>query len=78
MWLLEGVLRREFVFVPGVLIAGLTVLHNARHREWGFAWAALGPGLWRALGITFVMVLIVLGAGAAVGTLHDRRDFSAA
>jgi hypothetical protein len=31
--------------------------------------------LWRTLAVTLVMVLAVLGAGAALGTLHDRRDF---
>ena len=75
VWLLEGILRREFVLLPVVLIVALTVRHNVRHHEWGFSWAALGPGLWRALAVTFALALIVLGAGAAAGTLHDRRDF---
>lgn len=75
VWFLEGALPREFVFVPGVLVVALTVLHNLRHGKWGFSWPALGPGLWRAMVVTGLMGLIVLGAGAALGTLHDRRDF---
>ena len=75
VWFLEGTLPRDFVFVPGVLVVALTVLHNLRQGKWGFSWPALGPGLWRAMVVTGLMGLIVLGAGAALGTLHDRRDF---
>lgn len=75
VWFVEGTLPRDLVFVPGVLVVGLTVLHNLRHGKWGFSWPALGPGLWRAMAVTGVLGLIVLGAGAALGTLHDRRDF---
>ena len=75
VWFLEGTLPRDFVFVPGVLVVALTVLHDFRHGQWGFSWSALGPGLARALVVTVLLGLIVLGAGAALGTLHDRRDF---
>jgi membrane protease YdiL (CAAX protease family) len=75
VWFLEATLPRGFVLVPVFLILGLTIHHDRRQAEWGFSWRALAPGLWRALLITFVMALIVLGVGAALGTLHDRRDF---
>jgi membrane protease YdiL (CAAX protease family) len=75
VWFLESALPRDFVFVPAGLVVALSIHHDFRHREWGFSWPALPPGLWRALVATFVMAVVVLGAGAALGTLHDRRDF---
>ena len=75
VWFLEAALPRDVVFVPAALVVALTILHDRRHREWGFSWPAFVPGLWRALLATFVMALVVVAAGAALGTLHDRRDF---
>jgi membrane protease YdiL (CAAX protease family) len=75
VWFLEAALPRDFVFVPAALVVMLTIDHDRRRREWGFSWPAFVPGLWRALVATFVMALVVLAAGAALGTLHDRRDF---
>jgi membrane protease YdiL (CAAX protease family) len=75
VWLVEGRLPREFVRVPIALVVAVTVLYNLRHRECGFWWPTLPASLWRTLAVTFVMVSVVLGAGAALGTLHDRRDF---
>ena len=75
VWLVEGNAPPDLVFVPGALIVALTVWHNSIHGEWGFTRRAFAPGLWRALAITFVLALLILGAGAALGTLHDRRDF---
>jgi membrane protease YdiL (CAAX protease family) len=74
-WFVEGKVSRDFVLVPSMLIVALTVWHDRLHGEWGFSWRALGPGLWRALAITLALGLVFLGAGAALGTLHDRRDF---
>ena len=75
VWLLEGSGPRRLVLVPATLVVALTIVHNLRHHEWGFAWGALRPGLWRALAITLVIALLLLAIGAAAGTLHDRRDF---
>lgn len=75
VWLLEGHVPRSVVYVPSTLVVALTVWHNVRHREWGFSWRALGPGLRLALAVTFPLALLILGVGAAMGTLHDRRDF---
>jgi membrane protease YdiL (CAAX protease family) len=75
VWLVEGTLPRAFVRVPIALVVALTVLYNLRHHEWGFSAPTLPASLWRTLAVTLVMVLAVLGAGAALGTLHDRRDF---
>jgi membrane protease YdiL (CAAX protease family) len=74
-WLIEGRAPREMVYVPGTLVVGLTVWHNARSGEWGFSRRAFGRGLLLVLAVTFPLVLLILAAGAAVGTLHDRRDF---
>jgi membrane protease YdiL (CAAX protease family) len=74
-WLVEGHVPRSFVYVPGTVVLALTVWHNARHGEWGFRWRALGPGLRLALAVTLPPALLILGIGALIGTLHDRRDF---
>lgn len=75
VWLIEPSVPRAAVLIPVVVVAGLAVWHDLRGGEWGFSWPALGPGLWRALAVTFVAVILIVGAGGAVGTLHDRRDF---
>lgn len=75
VWLFEGNVPRSFVYVPGTLVVALTVLHNVCHGEWGFSWRALVPGLRLSLAITLPLALLILGIGAAIGTLHDRRDF---
>ena len=66
---------REVVLIPVALIVALTIRYDLLHREWGVARRALLPGLVRALGVTLPIVLVLLGAGAVLGTLHDRRDF---
>jgi membrane protease YdiL (CAAX protease family) len=75
VWLIEPNVTRSAVLIPAAIIVGLTVWHDLRHGEWGFKWSALGPGLWRALAVTFAAVIVIVGAGGVVGTLHDRRDF---
>lgn len=75
VWFLEERWPRTVVIAPAVLIVVLTISHNLQHREWGVARGALGPGLVRALGVTLLLVLVIVGAGAVLGTLHDRRDF---
>jgi membrane protease YdiL (CAAX protease family) len=75
VWFLESVLPRDFVVVPAAIVVGLTIHYDVRHHEWGLSWPAFASGLWRALVATSIMAAIVLGAGVALGTLHDRRDF---
>ena len=75
VWIIEPNVPRSAVVVPAAILVVLTVWHDVRHREWGFAKSALLPGLWRAFAVTFVAVLLILGAGVGIGTLHDRRDF---
>jgi membrane protease YdiL (CAAX protease family) len=75
VWLVEPNLAHGVVVAPGAIVVILAVWHNLRHGGWGFSWPALSPGLWRAFAVTLPAVLLILGAGAAVGTLHDRRDF---
>ena len=75
IWVLEERFPREIVFVIAGLIVLVTVRHDFRHHEWGLAPRALGPGVIRALAVTLLLGLVLLGIGAAIGTLHDRRDF---
>ena len=75
VWLIERHVARSFVYVPGALVVILTIWHDVRHREWGFSWRALGPGLRLSLPVTLALALLILATGAAMGMLHDRRDF---
>jgi membrane protease YdiL (CAAX protease family) len=75
VWLVEGRLPREAVLVPGTLVVLLAVWHNLLHGDWGFSRRALRPGLGYALAITAPLTLVIVSAGTAIGTLHDRRDF---
>jgi membrane protease YdiL (CAAX protease family) len=75
VWLIEPNVTRSAVLIPAAVVVCLTIWHDLRHGEWGFSWPALGPGLWRALGVTFAAVIVIAGAGGVAGTLHDRRDF---
>jgi len=75
VWFIEPNVTRTVVLIPAAVVVILTIWHNLRYGEWGFSWSALAPGLWRALLVTFAAVLVILGAGLALGTLHDRRDF---
>ena len=60
--------------VAGAVIA-LAIGHDIKYRSWGLDWRAFGPALVRALVITVPAVVIIIAAGAALDTLHDRRDF---
>ncbi len=74
-WFVEGEAPRSFVFVPAAVVVALSIWHDAKHQEWGFSRRALWPGMALALGVTLLLGLMILAAGAAIGTLHDRRDF---
>jgi membrane protease YdiL (CAAX protease family) len=75
VWLVEPHVGRSAVLVPATAVLILTTWHDVRNWDWGFSWRAFTPGLWRALAVTVAAVILILGVGAAVGTLHDRRDF---
>ena len=75
IWLIEGHVARSVVYIPAAAVVILTLWHDVRHREWGFSWPSLAPGVWCALAITLPLGLLFIGIGATIGTLHDRRDF---
>src|SRR6185503_5907458 len=75
VWIIEPRVPRSAVLVPAAVLVILTAWHDLLRGEWGFSASALLPGLWRALAVTFVAVLLIVGTGAGIGTLHDRRDF---
>ena len=74
-WFLADRWPREVVFIPAGIIVFLTIHHDLKHRAWGFDPRALMPGLLRALPVTLLLSIVILAIGAALGTLHDRRDF---
>lgn len=74
-WVVERYVAHSFAYVPVALVVVLTVWHDFRHRGWGLSWRALGPGLRLSLSVTLALTLLILAAGGAMGTLHDRRDF---
>ncbi|MEN3336745.1 MAG: hypothetical protein V7647_421 [Acidobacteriota bacterium] len=60
--------------VIGCIIV-LAIWHSARSGEWGFDRQAFLPGLKAAGVVTIAAAILILAAGAWLGTLHDRRDF---
>ena len=80
-WLLEPRLPRAFVALPGAIVLALGGWHALRTGEWGLAPKALLSGLRATALVTIPALAGLLAAGAARGTLHDRRaslgDFAA-
>ncbi len=75
IWYVDPRAPRGFTAVPIALVTALAVWYALREGEWGFDWRALLPGLRAAATVTVPAVVVILLAGAAIGTLHDRRDF---
>ena len=75
VWFLADRWPRDVVLVTAGIIVLAAIRHDVKHREWGFDPRALMPGLLRALPATLLLCILILLTGAAVGTLHDRRDF---
>jgi membrane protease YdiL (CAAX protease family) len=74
-WFLADRWPREVVFISAGIIVLATIRHDFKYREWGFDPRALMPGLLLTLPITLLLCIVIVGIGAALGTLHDRRDF---
>ena len=74
-WVVEPHVAHSFAYVPIALVVILTIWHDSRRGECGLSWRALGPGLRLSLSVTLALTLLILAAGGAMGTLHDRRDF---
>lgn len=74
-WFLEQRAPGRAVAIVGVVVIALAVWHDARWRAWGLDWRAFWPAFRRVLLVTLPAVALILAAGAALGTLHDRRDF---
>jgi membrane protease YdiL (CAAX protease family) len=69
-WILEP--RGVPVTVPGVIVVVLAAWSGFRSGEWGLSPKALVPAFRATARFTIPSVLVVLGIGAALGTLHDR------
>src|SRR5262245_41059882 len=75
IWLVEPRVPSSYLAIPASLLILLTLWHSARTGEWGLAVQPMLPGFAAAAALTLPAVAVLLGAGAALGTLHDRRDF---
>ena len=76
-WFFQSRWASSFVAAPVVTVLILGVWKAALTGEWGVKVSALMPGLRAAAMFTAAIVVILLGAGAARGTLHERPDFLA-
>ena len=74
-WVLAPRVPDRAVVIVGGAVIVLSVWHNLRHGEWGVASRALGGASRAALLVTLPGVVLIVAAGWALGTLHDRRDF---
>ena len=74
-WLLAPRVPDQLAVGVGAAVILVSVVHDWRRGEWGLHWRALAGSSRRALVVTLVAVALILAAGAAAGTLHDRRDF---
>ena len=73
-WLLEPRVGHEFVGLPVSVVAAIGVVNALRTGEWGMAPRALIPGLRAAALFTIPLTVVLLAAGAALGTLHHRGN----
>jgi len=69
-WVLEP--RGVHVGVPAVIVISITVLNGLLFGVWGLTPKALLPASRAAALFTVAAVLVILGVGMALGTLHDR------
>jgi CAAX prenyl protease-like protein len=69
-WVLEP--RGVHVGIPAAIIVSITVLNGLLTGVWGLSPRALLPASRMAALFTVGAVLVVLGAGMALGTVHDR------
>ena len=74
-WYLEPLAPTKAVVIIALAVVALTTAHDARHGGWGFDWRAFRPGMVKVLMVTLPAAALIIGAGAVLGTLHDRRDF---
>jgi membrane protease YdiL (CAAX protease family) len=73
-WWLEPRVSGEFVAVPAAAVLALTLWSAIRNREWGLSARALGPATRAAAIFTPSAVAVMIAFGAALGTLHQRRE----
>src|SRR5712691_10977678 len=73
-WIIAPRVAPSFAVVPAAIVLGLTAWHAVRSGEWGFAPRALWPGLRVSALLTIPACAVIVGAGAALGTWHARRD----
>ena len=75
IWFVEGRAAPEFVYLSAGVIVALTAWHDWKLRAWGLSPGATRGSLQACLIVTLPVGLLFLAIGAAIGTIHDRRDF---
>jgi membrane protease YdiL (CAAX protease family) len=75
IWFLDGRAPGDVVYLSAGVVVALTFAHDWKTGEWGFSRQDVWRGLRASLLVTLPVALVFLAAGAAIGTLHDRRDF---
>jgi membrane protease YdiL (CAAX protease family) len=71
-WVLEP--RGVSAAVPAIVVVALTAWSGLRSRDTGFSWTSFGPAARATTLFTVPAVLVILGCGAALGTLHYRQS----
>ena len=75
IWVVDPRTPRTFVMIPIAIVGLLGCWRALLTHEWGFKRSAFWPALRASTFVTIPAVAAILAAGAALGTLHDRRDF---
>jgi membrane protease YdiL (CAAX protease family) len=70
-WWLEPRVSGAWVAMPAAIAVALGGWHAWRTGDWGFRWNVLAPALKATTLFTLPIVAAILGAGAALGTLHE-------
>ena len=74
-WILEPRVPSSWVAVPVIAVLALGVWKAARTGEWGVRLDGFVSAFRATALFTGAIVAIIVAAGAAAGTVHDRRDF---
>jgi membrane protease YdiL (CAAX protease family) len=73
-WIAKPLLPDVYVAVPAAIVIVLGLWHDLQSGEWGIDPRAFWGAVRATAIFTVVALVVLLGAGAALGTLHLRMD----